>query len=237
MSDPTSGLAPAGPPSDRPAGEPAQSPDPEIGSEAAVGDHSPAPASGPVDDSDDDLLAGVAEGLASAAAVGAAEPFVEGGPAARLPPPDLSVEALLDDVERLTGERDQNHDRLLRAQADFENSRKRLQRDAESRADAIAGRLVEDLLPVLDACDGAMAHGEAGVEPIFAALLQTLEKSGLERIDPVGDVFDPTRHDAVMHEPAGPDDDPALSLVSDVLRIGYAWKGRVVRAAMVKVRG
>ncbi len=64
-----------------------------------------------------------------------------------------------------------------------------------------------------------------------------LEKNGLERIDPVGDVFDPTRHEAVMHEPAGADDDPALSVVTEVLRIGYAWDGRVVRAAMVKVRG
>lgn len=152
-------------------------------------------------------------------------------------PADLSVEALLDDVERLTTERDQYLDRLQRAQADFENSRKRLVREAETRADTVSGRLVEDLLPVLDACDGALAHGETAVEPVFAALLQVLEKNGLERMDPGGAVFDPTRHEAVMHEPPGEGDDPALPLVIDVLRIGYAWKGRVVRAAMVKVRG
>jgi molecular chaperone GrpE len=150
---------------------------------------------------------------------------------------ELSIEGLLDDVERLTAERDGYLDRLQRAQAEFENSKKRLQRDAADRADAQAGRLVEDLLPVLDACDAALSHGEVAVEPIFAALLQTLEKNGLERIDPSGDVFDPTRHEAVLHEPAGEGDDPALSLVVDVLRIGYAWKGRVVRAAMVKVKG
>jgi len=152
-------------------------------------------------------------------------------------PTDLSVEALLDDVERLTAERDGYLDRWQRATADFENSKRRLQRDAEDASARATGRLAEDLLPVLDACDAAIAHGETGVEPVFAALLQILEKNGLERIDPVGDVFDPNRHEAVMHEPAGPDDDPALSLVSEVLRIGYAWKGRVVRAAMVKVRG
>ncbi|HEX7134688.1 MAG TPA: nucleotide exchange factor GrpE [Iamia sp.] len=152
-------------------------------------------------------------------------------------PSDLSVEALLDDVERLTAERDGYLDRWQRATADFENSKRRLQRDAEDASTRASGRLAEDLLPVLDACDAAIAHGETGVEPVFAALLQILEKNGLERIDPVGDVFDPTRHEAVMHEPAGPDDDPALALVSEVLRIGYAWKGRVVRAAMVKVRG
>lgn len=152
-------------------------------------------------------------------------------------PSELSVEALLDDVERLTAERDGYLDRWQRATADFENSKRRLQRDAEDASARATGRLAEDLLPVLDACDAAIVHGETGVEPVFAALLQTLEKNGLERIDPSGDVFDPTRHEAVMHEPAGPDDDPALALVSEVLRIGYAWKGRVVRAAMVKVRG
>lgn len=162
-------------------------------------------------------------------------PAEDGAPAE--PGPELSVEALLEDVERLTAERDATFDRLQRAQAEFENARRRLQRDADDRADAVAGRLVEDLLPVLDACDAALGHGEAAVEPVFAALLQVLEKNGLERIAPSGDVFDPTRHEAVMHEPAGPDDDPALSVVTDVLRVGYAWKGRVVRAAMVKVRG
>ncbi len=164
----------------------------------------------------------------------AAPPAPEGGDEA---PTGSTVEDLIADVERLTAERDAHFDRLQRAQAEFENARKRLGRDAEARAEAVAGRLVEDLLPVLDACDAALGHGEAAVEPVFAALLQVLEKNGLERIDPGGDVFDPTRHEAVMHEPPGPDDDPALSVVSDVLRIGYAWKGRVVRAAMVKVRG
>lgn len=148
-----------------------------------------------------------------------------------------SVEDLVELVETLTAERDGYLDRWQRATADFENSKRRLQRDAEDASARATGRLAEDLLPVLDACDAAMSHGETAVEPVFAALLQTLEKNGLERIDPAGDVFDPTRHEAVMHEPAGPDDDPALSLVSEVLRIGYAWKGRVVRAAMVKVRG
>lgn len=157
---------------------------------------------------------------------------------------DVSVEALLDDVERLTGERDaaarqsdQYLDSLARAQADFENFRKRTQRQQADQAEAVAARLVEGLLPVLDACDAAVAHGAAEVEPIFAALLQTLERDGLERIDPLSDVFDPTRHEAVMHEPAAEDDDPALAVVVDVMRRGYGWKGRVLRPAMVKVRG
>ncbi len=149
----------------------------------------------------------------------------------------LSVEGLLDDVERLTLERDDYLRRLQHAQADFENAKKRLQREGDERAASLAGRLVDDLLPVLDACDAAIAHDEQAVKPVFAALLQALEKNGLQRIDPAGDVFDPNHHEAVLHEPAGPDDDPALTVVVEVLRIGYGWKGRVVRPAMVKVRG
>ena len=77
--------------------------------------------------------------------------------------------------------------------------------------------------------------GEDSVEPIFAALLQTLEKQGLARVDPVGEAFDPNLHEAVMHEPA--EDGDEGTVVSDVMRPGYSWKGLVVRPAMVKVRG
>jgi molecular chaperone GrpE len=193
-------------------------------------DDAPEPAEGSIVVPDD--LSGLDE-----VPLGTGPPGGFDGGAGPTAPSDLSVEALLDDVERLTAERDGYLDRWQRATADFENSKRRLQRDAEDASARATGRLAEDLLPVLDACDAAITHGETGVEPVFAALLQILEKNGLERIDPAGDVFDPTRHEAVMHEPAGPDDDPALALVSEVLRIGYAWKGRVVRAAMVKVRG
>ena len=94
---------------------------------------------------------------------------------------------------------------------------------------------MEKLLPVLDACDAAVHHGAVEVEPVYAALLGTLEKDGLERISPVDEEFDPNRHEAVMHEPAADGDEGTV--VSDVMRAGYAWNGRVVRPAMVKVRG
>jgi molecular chaperone GrpE len=148
---------------------------------------------------------------------------------------ELSQEALLADLERVTAERDQYLDALRRNQADFENFRKRSAKQSADQAEVVAARLVEDLLPVLDACDGAIRHGAGEVEPIFAALLGTLEKGGLERIDPGGEAFDPTRHEAVMHEPAGEGDEGTV--VADVMRPGYSWKGRVLRAAMVKVRG
>jgi molecular chaperone GrpE len=146
-----------------------------------------------------------------------------------------SVEELIVDLERTTAERDEYLDLARRTQAEFENYRKRVANQAaDDLARATAG-LVDALLPVLDACDGAIAHGSTEVEPIFAALLQTLEKQGLERVDPHEAAFDPTLHEAVMHEP-GEDEDEG-TVVSAVMRAGYVWKGQVVRPAMVKVRG
>ena len=149
--------------------------------------------------------------------------------------PPASVEELIADLERTTNERDEYLDLARRTQAEFENHRKRVSKQQVDEVERSVASLVEQLLPVLDACDGAVSHGSADVEPIYAALLQTLEKQGLERIDPIEEEFDPNRHEAVMHEAAGEGDEGTV--VSDVMRPGYAWNGRVVRPAMVKVRG
>lgn len=146
-----------------------------------------------------------------------------------------SMEDLVADLERTTTERDELRDRLARNQADFENSRRRLTKESADAATRAAEALVERLLPVLDGCDGAMSHGATEVEPIFASLLGTLEKEGLARVDPLDDAFDPNLHEAVMHDPATDDDD--TTVVTAVMRPGYTWKGRVLRPAMVKVRG
>lgn len=146
-----------------------------------------------------------------------------------------SVEELIVDLERTTGERDSYLDALRRNQADFENYRKRMAKQAADDAWRAAESLVDKLLPVLDACDGAIQHGASEVGPVFASLLGTLEKEGLGRIDPAGEVFDPNQHEAVLHEAAAEGDEGTV--VSDVLRPGYSWKGRIVRPAMVKVRG
>lgn len=144
---------------------------------------------------------------------------------------EVSVETLVSDLERLAGERDQFLDAYRRTQADFENFRKQSQRRQEDHVQRMVAGLVERLLPVLDACDGALQHGATEVEPIAAALLSALEKEGLARIDPIGEVFDPTVSDAVVHEPG----DGGDHIVSEVLRPGYSWQGRVLRPAMVKV--
>jgi molecular chaperone GrpE len=147
----------------------------------------------------------------------------------------LTVEGLVDDLERTSRERDGYLDAWRRTQADFENYKKRVTKQQADAAERAAESLVDKVLPVLDACDGAVRHGEDAVTPIYASLLGVLEKEGLERIDPGGDLFDPNRHEAVMHEPA--DDDSHETVVADVMRPGYAWKGRLLRPAMVKVKG
>lgn len=149
-------------------------------------------------------------------------------------PSGVSVEQLINDLEQVTGERDQYLDTSRRIQAEFENYRKVVsRREAEARERANES-LVTEILPVLDACDGALASGALDVEPVRSTLMEVLSKLGLDRIDDQDAPFDPARHDAVMHEPADESDGP---LVAEVMRAGYSWKGRVVRPAMVRVRG
>ncbi len=139
--------------------------------------------------------------------------------------------ALLADLGKLAAERDDYLEQLRRVTADFDNYRKRIIKQQTEHLERAAEGLVEKLLAVLDTFDLALAHGE-GFEQVYATLVGVLEKEGLERIDPLDQPFDPNEADAVAHEDA--DDGP---VVADVLRPGYRWKGRVLRPAMVKVRG
>jgi len=137
------------------------------------------------------------------------------------------------DIAALLAERDEFKDIALRLQADFENYKKRVAQVQSDEVDRATGRLAEALLPVLDACEAAFAHGADAVEPVWKALLGALSQQGLKAYDLVDKPFDPATAEAVMHEP-GDGGDP---IVVEVLRTGYEWKGRVLRAAMVKVRG
>ena len=143
---------------------------------------------------------------------------------------ELSIDAL---VEQLTKERDEFKDIALRVQADFENYRKRAATQMSDELDRALGKLVEQLLPVLDACEAAVAHGVEGVEQVWSSLIGALQKQGLEALDLADKPFDPALADAVMHE----EGDGSEPVVLEVLRTGYRWKGRVLRAAMVKVKG
>ena len=141
------------------------------------------------------------------------------------------------DLARLSDERDQMRSLAQQVQADFENFKKQtLRRQTEHLERATEG-LVEQLLPVLDSFElalGALVDADdnvrKGVELVYAELLGVLEKAGVERIEAAGKPFDPTEHEAVLHE-----DGDGEPVVSDILRTGYRLKGRVLRPAMVKV--
>ncbi|MEY2471000.1 MAG: molecular chaperone GrpE [Actinomycetota bacterium] len=133
----------------------------------------------------------------------------------------------------LAKERDEYLDALRRTQADFENYRKRVQRELSEARDAGAASLAGKLIDVLDTVDLALAHDPSdAIAQVAGALFDALGKAGLERIDALGAPFDPEVHDAVVHEDG---DGPAE--VIEVLRSGWKWNGRVVRPAMVKTKG
>jgi molecular chaperone GrpE len=139
------------------------------------------------------------------------------------------------ELARVARQRDEYLDALRRLQADFENFKKRMLRQQTDHLERAAESLVEKLLPVFDTADLAIAHGGGEeVKHIWTALFDSLEREGLERIDPLNVAFDPTVHDAVAHEPGEGAAEPE---VVEVMRAGYRWKGRVLRPAMVKVRG
>jgi molecular chaperone GrpE len=145
----------------------------------------------------------------------------------------MAAEAAIEhDVDALLAERDSFKDIALRLQADFDNYRKRVATQQALDTQAATGKIAEALLPVLDACEAAFVQHPAEVEPLFNLLLGQLRKLGLETMNLDGQPFDPNLAEAVMHEPG--DGEP---VVSEVLRSGYTWQGKVLRAAMVKVRG
>jgi molecular chaperone GrpE len=146
-----------------------------------------------------------------------------------------SLEVVAADIERVLAERDEYLDSLRRLQADFENFRKRIARQEAEHLARATEALVVNLLPVLDACDAALAHGADDVKPVAEALFAVLERDGLEKLDPLGKPFDPEEQEAVVHVPAEEGADGQV--VAEVMRAGYRFKGRVLRPAMVSVRG
>jgi molecular chaperone GrpE len=146
----------------------------------------------------------------------------------------VSVEDLVATLESVSTERDQYLDSLRRIQAEFENYKKAIAKRTADERERANDRIVGDLLPVLDACEGAVKNGNDDVTPVHNQLIAALERHGLERSDPANAPFDPELHEAVMHEPSDEVDEPTIA---EVLRTGYLWKGRVLRPAMVRVKG
>ena len=168
----------------------------------------------------------------SSADGGAMNPSIIEGP---------SVEKIVsDELEKLAAEKSDLKNTLIRLQADFDNYRKRTDRERNSERHRGAEIIVESMLPVLDAFDRAIAsHRDAahneyreGFQLIRKQLLDALSRHGLQKIDAVGKPFDPNFHHAIERvETAEQPDDAVL----EELQSGYIFHGKVLRPAMVRV--
>ncbi len=144
-----------------------------------------------------------------------------------------TIEDLVEELEAVIVQRDEFLELARLKQAEFENFRKQALKRQTEHAEQGAVSLVTELLPVLDALDNGVGHGDESLVPVRSQLLGVLEKEGLVRVDPTEERFDPTAHDAVAHDPG----DGGEPVVAETLRPGYRWRGRLVRPAMVRVRG
>jgi len=143
-------------------------------------------------------------------------------------------------IKKLTEEKAGLLDQLLRKQAEFENFRKRTERERTEFARYANFEMVRDLLPVLDGFERALKVESAeaqegikrGMELIYKQLFDGLKKAGLAPIESLGRKFDPNFHQAVAHEER---DDVEDNTVVEEFQRGYLFQGRLLRAAMVKV--
>lgn len=168
------------------------------------------------------------------------EPESSDAPAETRPAEGAEAGALAERVARLQAEKDELMQTLVRRQADFENYRKRIERERQDDRRHGIGRLIEDLLPVLDAFERALkAHDDPayeeyrkGLELIYRQLWDTLARHGLERIAAAGKPFDPHYHQAIERVES---DEYPEGTVLEVLQDGFLFHGRVVRPSIVRV--
>jgi molecular chaperone GrpE len=145
------------------------------------------------------------------------------------------------DVAELQKQRDEMYDRLLRTSAEFDNYRKRIDRERQQASESAAAALIADLLPLVDDFERALKIGAGesgvdayrqGVELIYKQLLEVLRRRGVRPIDALGADFDPHFHQAVSYEPAEGRRDGE---VIEEFGRGYMLGDRLLRPAMVKV--
>ncbi|MEW6637687.1 MAG: nucleotide exchange factor GrpE [Actinomycetota bacterium] len=145
------------------------------------------------------------------------------------------ISALSLELERTRRERDEYLDALQRLKAEFDNARKRQQRELARVTEAAAFELVAELLPVLDNLDRALeAEGDIreGVRATRDQLISVLEKEGLAPVATDGQQFDPNVHEAVMSQPS---EEHEEGTVLQTFQRGYLFNGRPLRPAKVVV--
>src|SRR5581483_6617568 len=158
------------------------------------------------------------------------------------PPPVAAKDmaAIQEANEKLRSEKQELYGRLLRKHAEFENYRKRMQREKHELIELANADLIRALLPSLDGLERALKHRDAGVpeafykglELIYRELLDVLTRAGVVPVETVGQIFDPHLHQAVETvEAAGHRDQEIV----EELQKGYKLKHRLLRPAIVKV--
>lgn len=154
---------------------------------------------------------------------------------------EIAEDDSADEVSKLQEELEAEQNKYLRLLADYDNFKRRTQKDKEISTKFRAQSLLIDLLPVLDNFERALAveakGDEAvsimkGVEMVQKSLLEAVKREGLEEIKAVGEPFDPNFHQSVMQEK---DEQAEPGSVLQELQKGYTLKGRVLRPSMVKV--
>lgn len=154
---------------------------------------------------------------------------------------EMRGDQLTAELEEARADAARNLETAQRAQAEFDNFRKRMTRDHADAVKRAGERIVNHLLPVVDNLERAIEHAAtagghsdvlSGVEMVLGQLLDVLGKEGVEQIDPTGQQFDALKHQAV-----GQKEDPEVpeGTVVEVYQKGYDMHGRNIRAAMVIV--
>jgi molecular chaperone GrpE len=161
-------------------------------------------------------------------------------PTAEGPDAGAAEDAVPAGLDAALKERDALRDQLLRAAADFDNYRKRIDRERRDLVDYAATELIAEVLPVLDDLERALeqpaspevAAYRQGVELVHRKMLDLLKKRGVTPIPAAGERFDPNLHEAVVHEVSDAHEE---GTITGELRRGYRLKERLLRPAMVKV--
>jgi molecular chaperone GrpE len=147
-------------------------------------------------------------------------------------------EALVNQLKEAEAKIVEYKDGWARSQAEFQNYRKRIERDNELMYASMKGDIIKKVLPALDDLERALANRPAddawasGVELIARKMQNILEGEGLKRIDAKGKPFDPNFHEAISHEP---NEEVESEHVIDVVQNGYMLGERVIRPALVRV--
>ena len=148
------------------------------------------------------------------------------------------VEGLRKKLEETASKTSEYKDSWLRSQAEFQNYRKRIERDNELTYIMLKGDIIKKILPLLDDLERALQNRSAddpwanGIELVARKFQNILESEGIKRIEAVGMEFDPNFHEAISHEPA---DGAQSGHVIGVVQNGYMIGDRVIRPALVRV--